>query len=278
MALTKRRRAQVVRGVQYGIGIVVVLVFALTANWENITAAFFNVEAAKAMFPRIITVGLKNTVIYTALGFCVGLVLGLVLALMRLSSVRVYRGVAIAYIEFFRGLPALLVLIAVGYGVPLAFPGTIFDKYTSLAIGLGIVASAYMAETFRAGIQAVPTGQVEAARSLGMSSSGTTTFVVVPQAFKIILPPLTNELIALTKDSSLALFLGSTIAEQELTQMGRIALNTSKSLTPVVVAGFCYLIITLPLGYLSRHLERRTGGTKIHTTPETTATPAEVSA
>ncbi|HET9144289.1 amino acid ABC transporter permease [Actinophytocola sp.] len=268
MALTKRQRARVFRGVQYGIGLLIVVIFALTANWANLKNAFFNVDVALSMFPRIITVGLYNTVIYTALGFSVGLVLGLVLALMRLSTVRVYRGLAIAYIEFFRGLPALLVLIAVGYGVPLAFPGTIFDKYTALAIGLGIVASAYMAETFRAGIQAVPAGQVEAARSLGLSSGRTTSFVVIPQAFKIILPPLTNELIALTKDSSLALFLGSTIAEQELTQMGRIALNTSKSLTPVVVAGFCYLIITLPLGYLSRYLERRTGGAKISTTPE----------
>lgn len=270
MALTRRQRARLFRGVQYLIGIVVVLVLAFTANWALIRDTFFDPEVAKAMFPNVITVALKNTVIYTSLGFSVGLVVGLMLALMRLSSIRVYRGLAIAYIEFFRGLPALLVLVAVGYGIPLAFKAH-FDKYTALAIGLGIVASAYMAETFRAGIQAVPTGQVEAARSLGLSSARTTTFVVIPQAFKIILPPLTNELIALTKDSSLALFLGSTIAEYELTQFGRVALNQYRSLTPVVVAGFCYLIITLPLGFLSRYLERRTGGAKIHSTPESTA-------
>lgn len=268
MALTKRQRARAFRGVQYGIGLVVVVVLVSIADWAKIRANFFNVEVAKSMFPEVITVALKNTVIYTALGFSVGLVGGLVLALMRLSSIRVYRWVAVAYIEFFRGLPALLVLMAVGYGIPIAFE-VIFDKYTALAIGLGIVASAYMAETFRAGIQAVPAGQVEAARSLGMSAGRTTTFVVIPQAFKIILPPLTNELIMLTKDSSLALFLGSTILEYELTQFGRVALNSSQSLTPVVVAGFCYLIITIPLGYLSRYLERRTGGKKI-SSPEST--------
>ncbi|HEU5473032.1 MAG TPA: amino acid ABC transporter permease [Actinophytocola sp.] len=274
MALSKRQRAKVFRGVQYGIGLVVVLVLAVTADWAKIRATFFDVEVAKAMFPEVITVGLKNTVIYTALGFSVGLVVGLVLALMRLSSIRVYRWVAGAYIEFFRGLPALLIILAIGTGVPIAFPGTFFDKYTALAIALGIVASAYMAETFRAGIQAVPAGQVEAARSLGLSAGRTTTFVVVPQAFKIILPPLTNELIMLTKDSSLALFLGSTVLEYELTQFGRVALNQYRSLTPVVVAGFCYLIITIPLGYLSRYLERSTGGKKI-STPESPTVEAK---
>jgi polar amino acid transport system permease protein len=163
----------------------------------------------------------------------------------------------------------LLVLIAVAYGLPLAFPGTILDKSTAIMLGLGIVAAAYLGETLRAGIQAVDRGQVEAARSLGLSPARTMVWVVIPQAFKIILPPLTNELIALTKDSSLAYVLGSTISDYELTQFGRAALNTSRSLTPVVVAGLCYLIITIPLSFLSRYMERRTGGKKI-STPEST--------
>jgi polar amino acid transport system permease protein len=127
-------------------------------------------------------------------------------------------------------------------------------------VALGIVGAAYMAETIRAGMQAVPRGQVEAARSLGMSSAKAMLWIVIPQAFKIILPPLTNELILLTKDSSLALFLGSSVQQQELTQFGRQALNESRSLTPVLVAGICYLIITIPLSYVSRRLERRYGG------------------
>lgn len=272
MAMSKRKRARVVRGVQYGILVAVILVVALTANWTKIRTTFFDLEVAGDMFPEVITVGLFNTVVYTALGFGFGLGLALVLALMRLSDVRVYRWIAGLYIEFFRGLPALLVILAVGTGVPLAF-GTFLDKYIALMIALGIVASAYMAETLRAGIQAVPRGQVEAARSLGMSPARTMVTIVIPQAFKIILPPLTNELILLTKDSSLALFLGASVSEYELTQFGRVALNESRSLTPVLVAGVCYLIITIPLSYLSRFLERRTGGRKI-SMPESTEVKA----
>ncbi|MCG8917872.1 amino acid ABC transporter permease [Actinokineospora sp. PR83] len=263
MALSKRRRGQVIRGVQYGVLVVVAAAFAVTADWGRIRAAFLDGEVAAGMFPEVITVGLVNTLVYTALGFGFGLVLGLVVALMRLSSVPVYRWLSGLYVEFFRGLPALLVILAIGSGIPLAFPGTQIDRYVSIMLALGIVGSAYMAETIRAGIQAVPKGQVEAARSLGMSQTRAMLWIVVPQAFKIILPPLTNELILLTKDSSLVLFLGSSQLQYELTQFGRTELNQSRSLTPVLVAGICYLIITIPLSYLSRYLERRTGGKKI---------------
>ena len=272
MAMSKRKRAKVIRWVQYGILVAVILVLALVADWGEIRANFFNLEVAGDMLPDVITVALVNTVIYTGLGFGFGLLLAVVLALMRLSTVRPNRWIAGIYIEFFRGLPALLVILAVGTGVPIAF-GVFIDKYTALMIALGIVGSAYMAETLRAGIQAVPRGQVEAARSLGMSPGRTMATIVIPQAFKIILPPLTNELILLTKDSSLALFLGASISEYELTQFGRVALNESQSLTPVLIAGVCYLIITIPLSYLSRYLERRTGGKKI-STPESTEVKA----
>jgi polar amino acid transport system permease protein len=85
------------------------------------------------------------------------------------------------------------------------------------------------------------------------------TFIVIPQAFRTVLPPLTNELILLTKDSSLAYILGTTLAQQELTQFGRQALNQYRGLTPLLVAGLCYLIITIPLSLLARRLERRYG-------------------
>lgn len=269
MALSRRKRARLIRGIQYAILVALAVVFAFTANWTQIQQAFFRPEVVREMFPEVISVALVNTVIYTALGFGFGLALAVPLALMRLSSVGPYRWISGAYIEFFRGLPALLVILAVGNGVPIAFPGAILNKYLALMVALGIVGSAYMAETLRAGIQAVPPGQVEAARSLGMSPMKTTVSVVIPQAFKIILPPLTNELILLTKDSSLALFLGASVDEYELTQFGRVALNQYQSLTPVLVAGVCYLIITIPLSYLSRYLERRTGGRKI-SSPEST--------
>ncbi|PXY31557.1 amino acid ABC transporter permease [Prauserella muralis] len=258
MAMSRRQRARAVRGVQYAVLVVAVVLLVVLADWGTIRHAFFNMEAASTQFPEVFTSALVNTVIYTALGFGLGLGIGLVLALMKLSSVGPYRWLATLYIEFFRGIPALLVFIALGFGVPLAF-NLRFDIYSTAAIALGLVGSAYIAETLRAGIQAVPPGQIEAARSLGMSQTRTTITVVIPQAFRIILPPLTNELILLTKDSSLIYLLGLTRDEFELAKFGREGLNTTNSLTPILLAGLAYLIITVPLGYLSRYLERRTG-------------------
>ncbi|WP_033436382.1 amino acid ABC transporter permease [Saccharothrix sp. NRRL B-16314] len=268
MALSKRQRARAIRIGQYALLVVVVVALALSADWEQVRKAFFNTEIASAMFPNVITVALKNTIIYTALGFAFGLALGLVLALMRLSSVAPYRWIAMVYIEVFRGVPALLVFIAIYYGVPIAFQLQ-FDPLSTVMLALGSVGAAYMAETIRAGIQAVPKGQIEAARSLGMSSARATVTIVIPQAFRIILPPLTNELILLTKDSSLIYILGLFREQYELTKFGRETLSRSPSLTPILIAGLCYLIITLPLGHLSRYLEKRTGGKKI-STPEST--------
>lgn len=253
-----RRRARVSRGVQYVVLLVAVVLLVSLADLGEIQRAFLNPEVASAQLPAVFTVALVNTLIYTLLGFALGLALGLVLALMRLSSVAPYRWIATLYIEFFRGLPALLVFIAIGTGIPLAFPGVFLDRYVAVMLALGLVGAAYIGETIRAGIQAVPRGQVEAARSLGMSQTRATVTIVIPQAFRIILPPLTNELIMLTKDSSLTYVLGSTFAQQELTQYGRSALNQYQSLTPVLVAGLCYLVITVPLGFVVRRLESGT--------------------
>ncbi|EHK86919.1 amino acid ABC transporter permease [Saccharomonospora azurea] len=258
MAMSRRQRARMVRAIQYAVLALAVVLIGVLADWGTIKNAFFNVEAASSQFPAILTEALVNTIVYTALGFGLGLGIGMVLALMKLSSVGPYRWLATLYIEFFRGIPALLVFIALGYGVPLAF-NIRFDMYSTAAIALGLVGSAYIAETLRAGIQAVPHGQVEAARSLGMSQTRTTITVVIPQAFRIILPPLTNELILLTKDSSLIYLLGLARDEYELAKFGREGLNATGSLTPILLAGLCYLIITVPLGYLSRYLERRSG-------------------
>ncbi|PNE37837.1 MULTISPECIES: amino acid ABC transporter permease [Streptomyces] len=255
--LSRRRRARLVRGAQYGVLVAAVAALALAADWRRLGSAFFDVSVATALFPDIVTTALVNTVRYTLLGFGFGLALGLVLALMRLSSVPPYRWLAVTYIEFFRGIPALLVFIALGFGVPLAFQVAL-DQGVTVMLSLGLVGAAYMAETIRAGIRAVPKGQTEAARSLGMSQGRAMVSIVVPQAFRIVLPPLTNELILLTKDSSLVYLLGLSLSQFELANFGRDALNEHKSLTPVLVAGLLYLVITLPLGQLVRRLEART--------------------
>jgi polar amino acid transport system permease protein len=256
-ALTRRQRTLAVRGTQYTVLGLAVVVLAVVADWGTIRKAFLDVEVAGKQFQEIITTALVNTVVYTALGFGFGLALGLVLALMRLSRVPPYRWLAVAYIEFFRGVPALLVFIALGFGVPLAFQVSI-NQYATVMLALGLVGAAYMAETIRAGIQAVPKGQPEAARSLGMSQTRAMVSIVIPQAFRIVLPPLTNELILLTKDSSLVYLLGLSLSQYELAKFGRDALNQHRSLTPILLAGLLYLVITLPLGHLVRRLEART--------------------
>ncbi|MET7388831.1 amino acid ABC transporter permease [Streptomyces sp. NPDC005529] len=262
--MSRRQKRSLSRGAQYVVFVAVVAVFAVTADWGRLKNQFAQWDLVKQMFPDVITLALKNTVLYTVSGFAVGLVLGMVIALMRLSSVGPYRWVAGIYIEIFRGLPTLLIFVFVGVAVPLAFPGTEIPggTYGKVAIALGVVGAAYMAETFRAGIQAVPKGQMEAARSLGFSHARAMVSIIIPQAFRIILPPLTNELVTLFKDSSLVLILGVTLEERELSKFGRDLASTSANSTPILVAGLCYLLVTVPLGFVVRHLEAKAGEAK----------------
>ncbi|MEU6758140.1 amino acid ABC transporter permease [Streptomyces sp. NPDC046685] len=257
--LTRRQRRRVWQGVQYAIFIAALVVIGVLADWDRLQNQFAQTDLALRLFPKIITIALRNTVVYTLSGFLFGLVLGLVIAMMRLSSVTPYRWVASVYIELFRGLPALLIFIFVGVAVPLAFPGTEIPggTYGKVALGLGLVAAAYMAETIRAGIQAVPKGQMEAARSLGFSHARAMVSVIIPQAFRIVIPPLTNELVLLFKDSSLVLFLGVTLEERELTKFGRDLASETANSTPILVAGLCYLLVTVPLSLVVRRLEAR---------------------
>lgn len=257
--LTRRQKRSLSRGVQYVVFVAAVIAFAVAADWGRLKNQFAQGSIAREMFPDVITLALKNTVLYTASGFVVGLVLGMVIALMRLSSVGPYRWLAGIYIEIFRGLPALLIFIFIGVAVPLAFPGTEIPggTYGKVALALGLVAAAYMAETIRAGIQAVPKGQMEAARSLGFSPARAMISIIIPQAFRIILPPLTNELVLLFKDSSLVLFLGVTLEERELSKFGRDLASQTANSTPILVAGLCYLLVTIPLGFVVRRMEAK---------------------
>lgn len=243
-------------------GALVALLFA--ADGERIRAQFWNPEAVSlsgGTWWQLISVGVVNTLLYTEIAFAGGFVLALCLALMRLSPIISLRWIATAWIELFRGLPALIVILFMGFGVPIAFgvalPGGLVGAGL---IALVIVASAYMAETIRAGIQAVPKGQTEAARSLGMGSTSTMFRVVLPQAFRVVIPPLTNEFVLLIKDTSLLAIIGAEPMQRELTTLARdfqatgISAGTSTSL---VQAALLYLVITLPLTQLVAWMERR---------------------
>jgi polar amino acid transport system permease protein len=254
--VTKRQRQRVVRSVLYATSFAALVLGALAADWPLIRRNFFDVEIARSMWPDVVVLAARNTLLYTVLAFSFGLVLGLVLALMRLSSIGPYRWFATVYIEVFRGLPALLTIFLVGFGIPIAF-GTRWPVLLQITLGLGIVAAAYMAETIRAGIEGVPKGQMEAARSLGMTRTRAMASIIIPQGFRLIIPPLTNELVLLIKDTSLLFVLGTTPVSKELTKFGRDLLASRANATPLIVVGFVYLMITIPLTQLVAVLERR---------------------
>ena len=228
----------------------------------NVAHQFFDLRIIAKMLPGVVTEGMRNTVAFTAIAFSFGLAFGLVLALGRVSRHRWLRWPAAAFVDVVRGLPALLTILLIGYGLTIAFQfrwplGRFGDKYIPGCLALSIVAAAYLAESIRAGIEAVPRGQMEAARSLGMPRSVAMRKVVLPQAFRIVLPPLTNELCALFKDTSLIAILGVLSGGREILQYARTFSNQEASSTPFVVAGFAYLIITIPLLQLVAHLDRR---------------------
>jgi polar amino acid transport system permease protein len=257
--MKRSTRTKINRGILYAILLVALGVVILLADWAAIRENFFDVDVLETLWPEIVTVAAKNTIVYTVIAFAGGLMIALVLALMKLSPIGPYRWIATSYIEFFRGLPALVVIIGFGFAVPIAFgwrpPG---GTIGAGVIALIVVSGAYMAETIRAGIQAVPKGQTEAARSLGMSTSWTTVSVVLPQAFRIVIPPLTNEFVILIKDTSLLFVLGVAADERELTTFARDAVTTNQDSSPLLAVSVFYLIITLPLTRLIAHLERRT--------------------
>lgn len=258
MALKYRQRQRLIRLTLYAVLVLGVVAAAVFSDWETIRRIFFQSDIALEMFPEVLARFAVNTLLYTFAAFFFGLIFALLLALMRLSPVGPYRWIASSYIELFRSVPALVTILLVNFGVPLAFgrriPGGLFGI---AAVGLGMVAAAYMAETIRAGIEAVPKGQSEAARSLGMRPTQAMFSIVLPQAFRIIIPPLTNEFVLLIKDTSLLFVVGTTPLTRELTKFSRDTMAANANATPMVVAAFIYLIITLPLTYLVRRLEKR---------------------
>lgn len=228
---------------------------------------------AKYLFSPLILKGALLTVILTAASMAIATVLATLLAVMKLSENRLLRILATGYIEFFRGTPLLLQIVFWGYlgiiykHIVIGIPFTdivFFDQPTSAVISsitAGLIAlslneAAYAAEIVRAGILSVDKGQVEAAKSLGMTSSRTMRRIVLPQAMRVIIPPMGNETISMLKSTSLL----QVIAVGELYAVANII--SSQNLAQIellVVAGFWYMVMNTILGFPQRYLERRYG-------------------
>jgi polar amino acid transport system permease protein len=252
-----RTRQRLVRWSVYGITLLVVAWVAITADWARLQETFFDPEIAREMFPEVLTVAARNTLIFTFYGFTGGMLIGVVVALMRLSSLRPYRWAATVYIETFRGIPAIITLLLIGFVLPITLDIRVPFTYGPGSVGLAIVYGAYLAETIRGGIEAVPKGQMEAARSLGMGYGRSMFTIVIPQALRIMLPPLTNELVMLLKDTSLLFVLGTTQQTIELAKFARDDVQDTFNGTPFMVVAVIYLLLTVSLTQAARWLERR---------------------
>lgn len=223
-------------------------------NLAGLGQAYFRRDIIETMWPAFVK-GAVKTVEFAALSEVLGVVLGLVLAVFVLSQSRAASVPAKAYIDFFRGTPLLMQLLVISFGLP--FIGIRLDPFPAGVIGLTLNSSAYVAEIFRAGIQSIERGQMDAARSLGMPRATAMLYVIIPQAVRRVIPPLMNEFIALVKDSSLVAVLGATIAGRELLRVARDGAAYFVSATPYVMASISYLLLTIPLTRIVGRLETR---------------------
>jgi polar amino acid transport system permease protein len=203
-------------------------------------------------FPALMT-GLVVTLKVSIISELVAIALGLLVALCRLSPLGVLRYPAVAYIDFLRGIPVLVILLWVYYGFSILF-GLNFSQMQAAVLGLGCVYSAYIAEIFRSGIQAVPVGQREAGRTLGLANWQVMVFVILPQAFRIIIPPMGNTVVSMLKDSSLV----AIVAISDLMRQTMVAASeTFRPFELYAATALIYYVLTFLTARIITLIERR---------------------
>ena len=212
----------------------------------------FNLDLVVSSFPLLL-VGAGVTIKITAMSVALGVLIGLFVGIARISTFKPIRFLAAVYVDFIRGTPLLVQIFLVYFALP-ALTGQRIDPYVAAIGACSVNSGAYVAEIFRAGIQSINAGQMEAARSLGMSWGQAMRYIIVPQAFKRVIPPLGNEFIALLKDSSLV----SVIGFEELTRRGQLIIaKTYSSLEIWLSVALIYLVMTLTISRFVAYLEKR---------------------
>ena len=224
-------------------------------NSNTFLRLFFNPLLIVTSFPVVFS-GFLMALAIVLVAFPLAIPFGFCLSLMRISGSRILRGLASIYVNLIRGTPAFLQIYIAFFGLPLA--GINIDNYPLGVIVMAMNSAAYLCEIFRAGIQSIPKGQSEAARSLGMNAVQTMVSIIIPQTFRNVIPTLTSEFILLYKDTSLL----AAVGVMEIVMYAKTIVATTGSITPYVVAALFYLVVTLPLARVVGKLEQRLLGTE----------------
>jgi polar amino acid transport system permease protein len=243
----------------------IVLSIVNSPGWEQVKRSFFNVSEGRDTFPLVARAFELNVKMFMAAEVLI-LIAALVIAVMRGIPGPVFfplRALAIAYTDFFRGVPTILVFYVLGFGAPaLNLTGVPTDPVVWGVIALVLVYTAYVSEVYRAGIESIHPSQEAGARSLGLSRGQALRYVILPQAVRRVIPPLLNDFIGLQKDTALVSVLGSVDALQQ----ANINSAADFNYTPYLIAAFFFVIITIPLArftdwLIARERRRRdTGG------------------
>ena len=232
-------------------------IIVTSPGWKVLSATFFDWSYGFTILPKILVGFFESNVILTLIASASVAVIGLTLALIRTSrspALTPFRILATIYVDMFRGIPILLIILLVGFGIPaLQLKGVTNNVFILGIIAVIITYSAYVAEVIRSGILTVHPSQRAAARSLGLSNFQTLRYVVLPQALRRVTPPLLNDLVALIKDTGLVSILGVTDA----IRAAQIEASRTFNYTPYVIAACIFLLVTIPLTrYTDRTLRR----------------------
>lgn len=211
---------------------------------------FFNAGVMASALPALMR-GLLNTLLLGLLAIGVGIPAGLLISLVRLYAPKPLRWLAIGYIDIFRAMPVLVVLILIYYALP--FVGIRLSSWTSATLAFAFVMSSYSAEVFRSGIESIPKGQFEAAHALGLPFVLTLRKVILPQAVRIVIPPTTSNCVSMFKDTSLA----SAVALPELLKEANDAQAFYANPSPLIAAAVVYLAFLWPMVRLVGYVEKR---------------------
>lgn len=215
---------------------------------QRIGETFFDPQIIAGVMPQLLLVGLPNTLLLSVIATAIGIVLGLMIATGLLASQAGVRIICRVYVDLLRGLPHILTVYLIGQGLPLAglsIFGT--NTYAYAAFAIGLIESAYMAEIFRAGFQGVERGQVEAARTLGMTRLQAMIHIILPQGIRRVLPPLTGQFILVIKGTALVFLLGLTASQRDIFSIAQDNSINNANLSSLTAAGLLYLALTVPM-------------------------------